>query len=89
MTESLLRDFRIENIENKFHRLSKGYSELTRFNFKFEFSKVDGDEPELEFIVEPTSLPSSNVHVLTGRNGVEKQHVYKIFFVLSSKIMIM
>lgn len=72
MGESLLRDFSIENIKNKFHRLSRGHAELTRFNFKFEFPKVDDDEPVLEFVVEPTSLPSSNVHVLIGRNGVGK-----------------
>ncbi|WP_421413010.1 AAA family ATPase [Serratia plymuthica] len=72
MGESLLRDFSIENIKNKFHRLSHGYAELTRFNFKFEFPRVDDNEPILEFVVEPTSLPSSNVHVLIGRNGVGK-----------------
>lgn len=72
MTESLLRDFSIKNIRNKFHRLSHGYAELTRFNFKFEFPHHNDDNPVLEFIVEPMSLPSSNVHVLIGRNGVGK-----------------
>ncbi|GAB3411461.1 AAA family ATPase [Erwinia aphidicola] len=72
MGESLLRDFSIENINNKFHRLSRGFAELTRFNFKFEFPGGAADEPTLEFVVEPTSFPSSNVHVLIGRNGVGK-----------------
>ncbi|UAN51625.1 MULTISPECIES: AAA family ATPase [unclassified Serratia (in: enterobacteria)] len=72
MGESLLRDFSIENIKNKFYRLSHGYAELTRFNFKFEFPRSNDDDPVLEFVVEPISLPSSNVHVLIGRNGVGK-----------------
>lgn len=72
MGESLLRDFSLKNIKNKFHRLSNGYAELTRFNFNFAFPKIDNAEPVLKFIVEPNSLPSSNVHVLIGRNGVGK-----------------
>ncbi|WP_449507368.1 AAA family ATPase [Enterobacter ludwigii] len=72
MGESLLRDFSIENIKNKFYRLSHGYAELTRFNFKFEFPCNNDNDPVLEFVVEPMSLPSSNVHVLIGRNGVGK-----------------
>ncbi|MFP3524868.1 AAA family ATPase [Pantoea sp. SIMBA_072] len=72
MGESLLRDFSIENIKNKFHRLSHGHAELTRFNFKFEFPRSEDNDPVLEFIVEPNSLPSSNVHVMIGRNGVGK-----------------
>ena len=72
MEESLLRDFSIENIKNKFYRLSHGYAELTRFNFKFEFPRSNDNVPVLEFVVEPASLPSSNVHVLIGRNGVGK-----------------
>ncbi|RNV98868.1 AAA family ATPase [Enterobacter asburiae] len=72
MGESLLRDLSLTNIKNKFHRLSNGYAELTRFNFIYEFPKKDDSAPVLEFIVKPTSLPSSNVHVLIGRNGVGK-----------------
>ncbi|RJK66822.1 hypothetical protein CMV60_09685 [Serratia marcescens] len=72
MGESLLRDFSIENIKNKFYRLSHGYAELTIFNFKFEFPLRNDNVPVLEFVVEPNSLPSSNVHVLIGRNGVGK-----------------
>lgn len=72
MGESILRDLSIENVKNKFHRLSHGYAELTRFNFKFEFPGGNNKEPVLEFVVEPNSLPSSNVHVLIGRNGVGK-----------------
>lgn len=72
MGESLLRDISTVNVKNKFYRLSHGYAELTRFDFKFEFPQFDEGEPVLEFVVEPTSLPSSNVHVLIGRNGVGK-----------------
>ncbi|MCU6423485.1 ATP-binding protein [Klebsiella aerogenes] len=72
MRESLLRDFSIENIKNRFYRLSHGYADLTRFDFKFEFPHSNDTSPVLEFVVEPISLPPSNVHVLIGRNGVGK-----------------
>ena len=74
MRESLLRDVRIENVRNRLHRLSTGNAVLTEFQFEYIFPRNEGNgqQPVLQFHVEPESQPPTNVHVLIGRNGVGK-----------------
>lgn len=76
MTESLLRDIPVTNVENRFHRLANGDARLTAFKFQYLFPTPSlpnvAPPPPLSFIVEPKSEPPTNVHVLIGRNGVGK-----------------
>lgn len=77
LNESLLRFVSVENIRNRLHRLALGDATLTRFEFEYVFPGFDvGVErsASIQFIVEPESVPPTNVHVLIGRNGVGKTH---------------
>lgn len=70
---SLMRGVSLSIIYGQFRRVLEGLAELTEFNFKY----IDpGDERnaqiKLDFEVTPLSKPSTNIHVLIGRNGVGK-----------------
>lgn len=70
---SLMRGVSLATIHGQFKRLANGQAELTEFNFSY----VDpGDERnskiKIDFEVTPLSKPSTNIHVLIGRNGVGK-----------------
>ncbi|MGG2096345.1 hypothetical protein ABFY41_01865 [Acinetobacter haemolyticus] len=71
---SLMRDYKIEEIKNKIHRMANGGVELTPYNFNFEYSlnNVKNKIKILDFKVEPNSLPPTNIHVVIGGNGVGK-----------------
>jgi hypothetical protein len=77
LNESLLRFVSVENIRNRLHRLAHGNATLTKFEFEYVFPSLNmavGGSASLQFIVEPESVPPTNVHVLIGRNGVGKTH---------------
>lgn len=71
--DSLMRNVSWSVIRDQFKRVLAGMPELTSFDFTY---KSDGDERRagvtLSFEVIPQSLPSTNIHVLIGRNGVGK-----------------
>ena len=73
MGESLLRSLSTQSVRGRLHRLAHGNAELTHFGFVYSIPSagVAGDT-ELRFDVNPSSTPSTNVHVLIGRNGVGK-----------------
>lgn len=70
---SLLRDVSMSSIKGQFARVLQGGVPLTDFEFSFirppekDFSGID-----IEFVVEATSKPSTNIHAIIGRNGVGK-----------------
>ncbi|UOF22190.1 AAA family ATPase [Pseudomonas syringae] len=71
--DSLMRGVSLSVIYGQFKRVLQGHAELT----EFEFNYIDpGDDRhaqvKLEFEVVPLSKPSTNIHVLIGRNGVGK-----------------
>lgn len=68
---SFLRDLNEITITNQYKRIINNDAKLTPFNFSFQ-SK---NKFSLEFNVEPNSLPPSNIHIITGRNGVGKSHL--------------
>ncbi|WP_310832322.1 AAA family ATPase [Paenibacillus pedocola] len=67
VVNSLLRNLHISVVE-QYHRVSKGYSELTDYSFSFKYL----NEEKINIDVVRKSLPPSNIHVLIGRNGVGK-----------------
>ncbi|HGK4579657.1 TPA: AAA family ATPase [Yersinia enterocolitica] len=69
---SLLRDVNINTIKGQFSRLIEGKSLLTDFDFQFTRKGHRFSDLNLEFNVDPFSLPPSNIHALIGRNGLGK-----------------
>lgn len=70
---SLMRNVSRSVIHDQFRRVLSGRPELTEFHFVYEDVGDDRRAAvKLAFKVDPRSLPSSNVHVLIGRNGVGK-----------------
>ena len=71
--DSLLRGVSLSAIHGQFIRVLHGEVELTDFRFAY---KQDGNERyapvEMDFQVQGASTPSTNAHVLIGRNGVGK-----------------
>lgn len=70
---SLMRGVSLSVIHGQFRRVLDGQVILTDFRFAY---RDPGDERnaaiDLDFRVNPASKPSTNVHVLIGRNGVGK-----------------
>lgn len=70
---SFLRSVKLTTIKHQFQRILKGESELTNYNFFFERPSSDiYSGIRVDFKVDPTTKPSSNLHILIGRNGVGK-----------------
>ncbi|MFL0090078.1 AAA family ATPase [Tenacibaculum maritimum] len=75
---SFTRNIDFDLIENDFRRLAHGNAELSKYNFRYNFPRINKGSEENQFIdfkVSPNSNPPTNIHVLIGRNGVGKTHV--------------
>lgn len=73
LNSSLLRSVSSDQVLGRFHRLSMGDARLTQYDFTYTFPESpSGVRTKLHFGVEPDSKPSTNIHVLIGRNGVGK-----------------
>ena len=75
---SLLRSVTRATVQGQYARLAQGGARLSRYNFSYSGPrKARSKIPpiELTFVVEPESMPPSNIHVLIGRNGVGKTHL--------------
>lgn len=70
---SLLRSVDRASIEHQFRRILRHEAPLTEYNFFYEKAANDRYSGiKVEFTVEPNTKPSSNIHILIGRNGVGK-----------------
>lgn len=70
---SMLRGVSLAAIHDQFRRVLAGYAVLTPFKFSYvEAGSEKTAAFDLQFKVNAQSTPSTNVHVLTGRNGVGK-----------------
>lgn len=73
---SLLRDVSVVAVTGQLRRLSRGDSNLSEYSFKYTSKQnKEGDALELTFDVKPESNPSTNLHVIIGRNGVGKTYL--------------
>lgn len=71
--DSLTRGVSLSTIKEQFKRVLNGQAELTDFHFSYTQDGNEKNAPiEFDFCVSAGSVPSSNVHVLIGRNGVGK-----------------
>jgi predicted ATPase len=70
---SLLRYVNPTTIENQFRRILRYGAPLTEYKFFYEKAANERYSGiKVEFAVEPNTKPSSNIHILIGRNGVGK-----------------
>ena len=75
---SLLRSVTRATVQGQFARLARGGARLSRFEFSYtapRSARAKEDLVTLSFVVEPESMPPTNIHVLIGRNGVGKTHL--------------
>jgi len=69
---SLMRTISNSTICQQFRRILRGEAALTEYDFSYERMHNDYSAIKLDFKIEPNSKPSSNIHILIGRNGVGK-----------------
>jgi len=70
---SLLRFVRDASIKHQFRRILRHEAPLTDYNFLYGKASSDCYSGiKVSFFVNPDEKPSSNIHVLIGRNGVGK-----------------
>jgi predicted ATPase len=70
---SLMRSVNRSTVEQQFRRILRHEAPLTSYDFFYE--KVPNERYSgirVEFQVQPNAKPSSNIHILIGRNGVGK-----------------
>jgi predicted ATPase len=75
---SLLRSVTRATVLGQFSRLARGGARLSRFAFQYtapESVRSKSDPVKLSFVIQPDSMPPTNVHVLIGRNGVGKTYL--------------
>ena len=81
-TTSLLRGISIEDVIGDFRSLANGDAVLSEYRFQYNFPNTKTSipsRPPIEFNVVPKSLPTTNIHVLIGSNGVGKTyHLYNM-----------
>lgn len=78
MVKSLLRYVNLFDIDN-YRTILDGGCPQTEFSFNYELSEHEQSNLKsiLTFHVKPKSIPSTNFHVLIGRNGVGKTSCLK------------
>ncbi len=75
---SLLRSVNRATVTGQFARLARGGARLSRYEFSYAAprpARGRGEPIVMSFVVEPESMPPTNIHVLIGRNGVGKTHL--------------
>lgn len=70
---SLLRTVSMSAIHEQYKRILSGDAVLTKFHFSYKKQKNELNAGvELDFNIAPYLKPSTNIHILIGRNGVGK-----------------
>lgn len=73
---SLFREITKFQCQEQFHRIATGGSILTDYHFVVNINSSDFPI-KLTFDVIPETKPSSNIHVLIGRNGIGKTNLIR------------
>lgn len=74
--ESLFREVTDFQCKKQFHRIATGGEILTQYQFSIELKSANGPL-NIGFKVLPNTKPSSNIHVVIGRNGIGKTNLIK------------
>ncbi|MFI8005511.1 AAA family ATPase [Streptomyces sp. NPDC086010] len=74
MRESLLRGTDADTVRTQYRRIVQGGPTLSRFQVRYRQEALAGSAPTLtiELTVDPDKNPPSNIHAVTGSNGVGK-----------------
>lgn len=73
---SILRNVATSTILGQFKRIIGGGQEKIPYHFIYRSPQSDfSNQFDLEFKVDPTSTPASNIHAIIGRNGVGKTYL--------------
>lgn len=75
--QSLLRDVSVNTVKEQYHRIAMGGAKLTPFDIIYTLPKQTNTNLQIEFHVRPNFYPPTNVHVIIGRNGVGKTHLFQ------------
>jgi hypothetical protein len=77
--KSFFRNINASTVTGQFRRIVMGGVMLTPYSFSFiQPGYTEEAQPlQLDFDVEPDSLPPTNIHVVIGRNGVGKTYMIK------------
>lgn len=76
-TTSLMRGISTNDVVGDFRNLANGYPVLSEYKFEYNFPKTKSSivpRPPITFNIVPHSLPTTNIHVLIGSNGVGKTY---------------
>lgn len=76
-TTSLLRGVSVEDVIGDFRSLANGDAVLSEYKFQYNFPNTKSSiapRPPITFNVVPNNLPTTNIHVLIGSNGVGKTY---------------
>ena len=76
-TTSLLRGISVEDVIGDFRNLANGDALLSEYKFQYNFPNTKSTiapRPAISFNVVPNNLPTTNIHVLIGSNGVGKTY---------------
>lgn len=75
--DSLLRDISLSTVTNQYRRIATGGARLTNYGFSFYFpqGQVKTNPSKIDFQVIAEHNPPTNIHIITGRNGVGKSHL--------------
>ncbi len=76
-TTSLLRGISEEAVIGDFRSLANGDAVLSEYKFQYNFPNTKSSivpRPPITFNVVPNNLPTTNIHVLIGSNGVGKTY---------------
>lgn len=73
---SILRNVAASTILGQFKRIIEGGREKIPYHFIYRSPENDySNQFDIEFKVDPYSVPPSNIHAIIGRNGVGKTHL--------------
>ena len=77
---ALMREYSESKLKRQIHRMALGGARLTDYNFTYVFPSVNPltlEKVEMAFEVERDKKPSSNIHVMIGKNGIGKTTIIK------------
>lgn len=77
---ALMREYSQAQLKGQVHRMALGGAKLTDYNFTYIFPSINpltNEKVEMLFEVERTKKPSSNIHVMVGKNGIGKTTIIK------------
>ncbi|MBZ9910305.1 MULTISPECIES: AAA family ATPase [Mesorhizobium] len=75
---SLLRSVTPQAVRGQYRRMARGGARVTPYELSYTTARdrrSDTSRIELTFAVSPEVQPPTNIHVITGRNGVGKTHL--------------